>query len=252
MLRRDAELFRNPYVRWARWAAGLGLLSVALAVPLRGFAQILVPTIGATLGFIFWLAFWLTSRTLDKTLKRFREGEWLGRWEVEGDRWLAWAEDRHRKRKRAGMIVGLIFGAAVLVAAGLCWAEGDERAAAVLVGVAVVVAVVCNLAFGVRIGPTGGRGPFPVVVGKNAAVTPGAVFFWRGLGVDCLDAEVRGDALCVRYVVSTQHGRHEHTVEIPVPALAARSPASWRPRAWPETSTDTARSSRRWCEGRRS
>lgn len=222
----DSALFENPYARWGRSWLAAGVIAIVAGVVIAqgpiGAVGLVVASIGGTVGLILSFAFLFTGRMLQPRIDAMRRGEHLARWEIDRARWRAWRTARQRKLKLGAVIVaGLIALAGWLVAALIAFDEGDTITGAWVAGVVTLVAPVSGLIVMAhapgRARP--GAGPVPLIVAPHAALTAGAIFTWRAMGLSFDGAEVVAEppTLRVHFTARTQHGAAAHQLDLPVP-----------------------------------
>lgn len=219
------EKYRNryyratPYLGLVTVLAGLGCVATYRSDDFVVFA---VPILVVTLAFSSFIACWVSGASLERSLRRFREGKALGRWQVEGQQWLDYARDRRAKLASGERWAIVAFAIVLIVVVGLSWDVPEILAVSGVLLALVGVGVFAYLRLVLRPPYAPGVHWADIEVGPCIALVNGHIFSFAGFGQTLTGVELDDErgALIIRGRTRTDDSDMPFEHQLPFPAEA--------------------------------
>ena len=224
-----SDKYRNHYYRVTPYLGVLtvlgGLGCAASYGSLGGdaaFVLFMAPIFFTTFAFASFVACWMTGASLERSLRFFREGKALGRWQVQGQQWLDFARDRRAKLATGERWAAGVFAVVLIVIAGICWDDPEIFAALGALFGLTGVGVFAYLRLVVRRPYAPGVHRADIEVGPRIAMVNGHILSFAGMGQTLTGVEIdeQRHVLIIRGRTQTNDSDMPFEHELPFPTEA--------------------------------
>lgn len=219
------EKYRNRYYRAMPYLGLVTVLAGGGCVATYGSDDFLVfaaPIMVVTLAFSSFIACWISGASLERSLRWFREGKALGRWQVEGQQWLDFARERRAKLASGERWAVAVFAVLLLIVVGVAWDVPEFLAIFGALLTLAGVGVLAYLRLVVRRPYAPGMHRADIEVGPSIVMVNGHVLSFAGFGQTLTGVELDDErsVLIIRGRTQTNESEMPFEHQIPFPAEA--------------------------------